>query len=427
MSSTVKKKEVTIKVQNLAGDSFEFMITAVTTVRNLKERIRAEHVVECEPDYQRLVMMPEEEKSNAASAASSSHTPLPVLNDDSKTLLSYGVMAGTTLHVICNMKYLIPKSEFDIKKPGRMAISAISAISPDNQKIYIVSDSTIKILNTLNGSIDEINFANDANHPIAYIISVCLSPDGKYLFIGNYGTMHDQQPSIQKRYASNGVYISSINPDPERGGYTDVDWGSICMSSDGEFLFVWDNQNKVVEKFNASDDNHIKTIHTPEGIFNPYARDMQLCISRDNELFILERSSESINVLQEDGTLLRIVQLEIKGIPVSARLMDISPDGKYMYIGDRHNHHVIYVFNAYNGSHLETESLPEDTSIMYIRTSPDGDFVFISTNKGKIIQYDTPGITMGGKRYKKHCMRRKHRKSRARRPNKKGTKRKQRK
>ncbi|NDB61513.1 hypothetical protein EB001_24190 [bacterium] len=422
MSSTVKKKEVTIKVQNLAGREEIFDINDNHTVGDLKRDIMARSLVECQPEYQKLMMIPEQEKSNnGSSKASSSNAPThTVLDDDSRTVLSYNVVDNTTLHIICNMKYLIPKSEFNIKKPGRMAIS------PDNQKIYIVSDSTIKILNTLNGSIDEINFANDA-HPIAHIISVCLSPDGKYLFIGNYGTMHDQQPSIQKRHAYNGDYISSINPDPERGGYIDVAWGSICISSDGEFLFVWDNENKVVEKFNASDDNHIKTIHTPEGIFNPHARDMQLCISRDNELFILERSSKSIIVLQEDGTLLRIVQLEIKGIPVSARLMDISPDGKYMYIGDRHNHHVIYVFNAYNGSHLETESLPEDTYIIHIRTSPDGDFVFISTSKDKIIQYDTPGITMGGKRYKKHGMRRKHRKSRARRLKKRGTKRKQRK
>ena len=138
MSNTANHhKNVTVNVQNIAGDSFPFLITNVDTVGGLKRRIKDENVVECEPEFQKLMMMPEEQKSNAPT-----HT---ILDDDSKTLLSYyGVTAETTLHVICNMKYLTPEKEFDTRRIGRMAIS------PDNQKIYIVSDSTVNILNTSN-------------------------------------------------------------------------------------------------------------------------------------------------------------------------------------------------------------------------------------------------------------------------------------
>jgi DNA-binding beta-propeller fold protein YncE len=150
---------------------------------------------------------------------------------------------------------------------------------------------------------------------------------------------------------------------------------------------------------------------------------MEMTITNNNELFVLEWSNKRVQVFRATtGEPLRHFI-----VPNILYVMDVSPDGNYMYINNRYNRGSIEVRDASDGSLLETVTLdvPIRRNIEDICVSPDGSFVFVSTRE-KIIQYATPGRTMGGRRYKKG-MRRKHRKSRVRRLNKRGTKRKQRK
>jgi DNA-binding beta-propeller fold protein YncE len=404
----------------MAGDSFPFLITANDTVGDLKRRITNEHAVECEPAYQRLFMMPEEEKSNAASAASSSHTPLPVLNDDSKTLLSYGVMAGTTLHVICNIRYLTPVNEFASRSVGyRMAISH------DNKEVYIPYRDTIKILNTLDGSVDVIDFTNDAN-PIAYIMSICLSPespespDDEYFFIlGKDARIPNiiGRSLIQKRRRSDKSLILTI---PAEDNPRVPVWYNICMNDTS--LFAADAANNIINVFDIVSGNPVSTIGNHSQLISP----IDVTITRNNELFVLEgQGSGRVRVFRATSG----EPLPNFILPSYVRMLDVSPDDNFMYVNGPYTSGRIEVRNALDGALLEAITLDEnseDKIIKDICVSPDGDFVFVATNV-KIIQYKTPGRKMGGRRYKKHGMRRKHRKSRVRRRNKRETKRKQRK
>jgi len=414
MSNTANQKEVTIYVQNMTGDSFPFMITGNDTVRNLKERISAENVVECEAPYQRLVMMPEEEKSNngssrASSSNASSHT---VLDDDSRTLISYGVMANATLHVICNIRYLTPVNEFAFKSVSKMAIS------PDNQEIYIPYGDKVKILNTLDGSVDEIDFKNDDN-PIEDSKSICFSPDGEYFFIlGEYPSIR-YRSLIQKRRRSDKSHVFTIRAEDF---LINTDWHIICAN--GESLFAADTENNIINVFDAFSGNPLYTIGSPGEGIGQIETPMDMAITRNDELFVLEWGNKRVQVFRATtGEPLRNFIL-----PNILYVMDVSPDGNYMYINDRYSSGAINVIDASDGSLLETVILdaPSRQSIKDICVSPDGSFVFVST-RVKIIQYATPGRKMGGRRYKKQGILRKHRKSRARRLNKKGTKRRQRK
>jgi WD40 repeat protein len=421
MSNTVNQKKVRINVQNMAGDSFEFMITDVTTVRNLKERIRAEHVVECEPAYQRLVMMPEEEKSNSGSTASSSHASShTVLNDDSKTLLSYDVMAGTTLHVICNIRYLTPVNEFASRSVGyRMAISH------DNKKVYIPYRDTINILNTLDGSVDVIDFTNDAN-PIAYIMSICLSPespespDDEYFFIlGKDARIPNiiGRSLIQKRRRSDNSLVLTI---PAEDNPRVPVWYNICMNDTS--LFAADAANNIINVFDIVSGNPVSTIGKHSQLVSP----IDVAITRNNELFVLEgQGSGRVRVFHATSG----EPLPNFILPSYVRMLDVSPDDNFMYVNGPYNSGRIEVRNALDGALLEAITLDEnseDTIIKDICVSPNGNYVFVA-NREKIIQYATPGHKMGGRRYKKHGMRRKHRKSHTRRLKKKGTKRRQKK
>ena len=414
MSNTVNQKKVRIYVQNLAGDSIPFDITENDTVENLKRRISAENVVECEAPYQRLVMKHEEEKSNSASAASSSHAPThTVLDDDSRTLILYGVMAGTTLHVICNMRYLKPVNEFAFKSVSKMAIS------PDNQEIYIPYGDKVKILNTLDGSEDEIDFKNDDN-PIEDSKSICFSPDGEYFFILGESSSIRHRSLIQKRYRSDKSHVLTIRGEDIS---PDTDWNIICTN--GESLFASDTEHNIINVFDAFSGNPLYTIGSPGGGIGQIDTPRDMAITRNDELFVLEWGNTRVQVFRATtGEPLRNFILPEYILYV----MDVSPDGNYMYINDRYSIGTINVIDASDGSLLETTTFdaPSRQHIRDICVSLDGSFVFVST-RVKIIQYATPGHKMGGRRYKKQGILRKYRKSRARRVKKRGTKRKQRK
>jgi len=400
-------------VQNMAGDSFEFLITGNDTVDDLKRRITDEHVVECEPSYQRLVMMPEEEKSNGASAASSSNASTHVvLDDDLRTLLSYGVLAESTLHVVCNIRYLTPVNEILFKSVGKMAIS------PDNQEIYFAYGNKIKIFNIQDNDSKEIDFKNDTN-PIEDNKSICLSPDGEYFFIlGMDRSTIPARSIIQKRCRLDKSHVYTIRAE-------DIprvtDWYIICTN--GESVFAADVENNIINVFDAFSGTPLHTIGSPGEGIGQLMTPMEMTITNNNELFVLEWSNKRVQVFRATtGEPLRHFI-----VPNILYVMDVSPDGNYMYINNRYNCGSIEVRDASDGSLLETITLHASSrgNIEDICVSPDGSFVFVST-RARIIQYATPGRKMGGRRHKKG-MRRNHRKSCVRRLNKRGTKRKQRK
>jgi hypothetical protein len=415
MSNTVKKKEIKINVQNMAGVIYEFMITDDTTVRELKVNIMSKKnlVEDCEPEFQKLMMMPEEEKSNGASAASSSNAPThTVLDDDSRTLFSYRVLAGTTLYVICNVRYLKPHSEIFFRSVGKMAIS------PNNNEIYFTHGNKIEIFNIQGDDSKEIDFRNDTN-PIEDIKSVCLSPTGEYFFIlGKDTSTIPARSIIQKRRSLDKGYEYTIRA-------ADIpnitDWYTICTNATS--VFAADVENNIISVFEVEYGTPLRTIGSPGEGIGQLMTPMDMAITSNDELFVLEWSNKRVQVFRATtGEPLRHFI-----VPNILYVMDVSPDGNYMYINDRYNRGAVHVLDAFDGVLLETVTLdvPTRRNIEDICVSPDGNFVFVSTRE-KIIQYATPGSKMGGRRHKKG-MRRRRGKSRVQRLKKKGTKRKQRK
>ena len=433
MSATVNnRKKVRIYVQNLAGDSKPFDITDDETVGNLKRRIRAENLVECKPEFQQLMMIPEEEKSNSGSTASSSHAPThTVLDDDSRRLLSYGVMAGTTLHVICNMKYLTMMDQFILKSASERSMT----ISPDSQQLFIpvMMDNKISMINISDGSPMKIITVKDNNNiPLTNMIiySLCFSPDGGHFFV--VGKALGETWSAFIKYTIDGTYEFMIQSNTNM----DEIWSKCCISPNGRSLFIMED-NEVLHVFNTHNGDMINTIRSPEN--GTFIKMLDICISQHDELFILERANiggiHRIQVFHaENGMFLRTIPLQIEDEIFQAKSMDISPDGNYLYVIDdnsateSYKYGNIYVLDASDGSQLETVKVPlvPRSGLDDICISPDGMFVFVTTRR-ELIKFITSKSTMGGRRYKKKGMRRKHCKSRVQRHKKNSTKRRQRK
>ena len=410
-----------IYVKTLAGQSMAFDFTEYLTVGSLKQNIKENKLLDCDTDYQKLFILPD-----------------TVLDDDSRTLASYGVTSETTIELFCNMKYLKPANDNFVFISNGGNLYAGMCISPDSQHIYIprkdnVEKTEICVINTSDGSLVRTIDLSHGLNSLDLVYAVCLSPDGTSFFVTGIMGMGTVEAAtvFQKRLISNEQQYTVLCP------YR-AEWREMCISPNGESIFIADYYKHAILVFDTSNGTSMEPIGTPfrkgtnEGDFN---RPDDICMSNTGELFILDQKGTRVQVFNtNDGRFNRMFEIKCDGSVFCCTHMDVSPDGEHLYVVLNNS---IHVLDASNGSLLdiiEENKHIEIRIIMDICVSPDGNFLFVlfsDMGGNRIVKYAVFGSaaysTMGGKRNKKKGIRQKRSKNRARYSKKRGTKRKQRK
>ena len=144
---------------------------------------------------------------------------------------------------------------------------------------------------------------------------------------------------------SSGVLVRTIGEDH-------VDFAfSVCLSPDGERLFVCDTHGGGVHVFAVADGTLERTIGTEGQGAGQLQYPRSVCLSRDGgTLFVSDGGNHRVQIFSA-----------VDGAPIPSKLMQehghndgqfhviagicVSPDGKLLYAADRFNHRV-QVFTA---------------------------------------------------------------------------------
>jgi len=151
----------------------------------------------------------------------------------------------------------------------------------------------------------------------------------------------------------------------------------VCVSPDGELLYVADTNKNHVEVFRISDGKHKRTIAIDD---SPY----RLCISPDGqELFV--STEHCITVLHiKDGSLEYIGEPGFgDGQFSSPEGLCLSPDGQKLFVMTNHR---IQVFNVSDGEYLQTLRLLNPAKPTDLCLSPDGQEIFATDQNNNCIQ-----------------------------------------
>ena len=123
---------------------------------------------------------------------------------------------------------------------------------------------------------------------------VCVSSDGEHLFVVSYG-----DDRVQMLRVSDGAHVRTFGS-PGRGvGQLGAPQG-MCLSSDGELVFVVDSNNHRVQVFRAADGKHVRSIGAQgcdaDDFFAP--TDVDVCVSNGGEwLFVADTLNQRVQVL----------------------------------------------------------------------------------------------------------------------------------
>jgi sugar lactone lactonase YvrE len=213
-----------------------------------------------------------------------------------------------------------------------------------------------------------------------YPNGMCISPNNEFIFItdvnAGVGTCR-----ICVLNTIDGTYVRSIEGPP---GNILVSPSEICISPSGDDLFVTEGLSQIdedgimsystkVKVFNAMDGTFKRTIESP-------GRKTDICISEDGELlFLTDFSKHQIQVLRSsDGALLQTIGNERLRHPNSICL---SQEGE-LYVTDGSN--AIKVFRATDGSYVRSIGIGRRSSI--IRISPFGDLFVSHPNYNRDIE-----------------------------------------
>lgn len=182
---------------------------------------------------------------------------------------------------------------------------------------------------------------------------VCASPDGTYLFIADSGN-----DCVQVLTLPSGEYVRTIGGDDCVFKFPTF----LCMSPDGNLLFVADSGHNCVHMLQTSDFQVVRTIGSQhadrtdvDGWFD-YPQGM--CLSPDGErLYVVDSENNRLQTFRvSDGAHLRTI------MPTGSKSksqtdggfdwpcgMSMSVDGQFLFVADHHNCR-IQVLRADNGA-----------------------------------------------------------------------------
>lgn len=207
-------------------------------------------------------------------------------------------------------------------------------LSPDDSELFVADDNCIKVLNTSDGShIRTIGEFGEEAGEFNYINGVCLSPNGELLFVSDRDNNR-----IQILRSDDGVPIQTIEnfSSPKR----------VCVSPDGQKIFVADFYGVHVLRVSGA---RIMTIKKERGQ-DKFTLPEALCVSPDGqELFVLDMDRRVQVFRVEDGTYVRTISgyNNLTGI-LRPNAICLSPDGTQLYIACNHFIQVYHV----NGDHV---------------------------------------------------------------------------
>ncbi len=222
---------------------------------------------------------------------------------------------------------------------------------------------------------------------------VCVSPDGETLFVSSQ-TNH----CIHVLNVLDGSHIRTIGTQGKEDGQLNCPTG-ICLSNDGKRIFVTDNANHRVQALLVSDGSHIFTIGQrgfgPGQFFNfptavrlsPDEQLLLVCDMYNHRVQVISGSDGSVRTIGSRGS-----ESEQLSEPSD---VCISPDGEYCFVADRKNHRV-QIYRVSDGTH--TRSIPvsgrgTDTfhSPVGVGLSPCGQWLFVTVSKSRTVSVDKDG------------------------------------
>lgn len=214
-------------------------------------------------------------------------------------------------------------------------------ISPNNEFIFITDtdDARIRVLNTANGSYVR-SIEGPPTNPLVSPTEICISPSGDEIFVTEGLSEIDEDGTltystkVKVFNAMDGTFNRTID---SPGRKTDI-----CISHDGELLFVADFLNHQIQVLRARDGTFLRTIGK-DRVRHPTS----ICLSQEGELYVTD-GSNSIKVFHAtDGSYIR-------SIVIGRRLCLIymSPTGE-LFVSHPRNNRGIEVFRA-DGTHVRT-------------------------------------------------------------------------
>ena len=368
---------MTISVQNFAGTTLTYIVPISETVGDLKRKIYTDKLVEC-PYEGKLAACPNElQHLFFVDTATSLQV---MLNNDKEKLTSYGVHSGTNLHAVVvmypfgqyihtigsknrlfnstrgmcmsldgkllfvadimdNCVKVIRVSDDALVKnigspgiePGQFALPTFVCISHDGETLFVADSGNHRIqLFSVDGT--HIKIMDGFNHPCG----ICLSPDDNYLYVAN---RFDHCIIKINMLDDTREQLIGIPESPGTGSNQLNEPFGLCISNDGDLLYVADSKNKRIQVFKTSNGSYMNTIGSAVNFHIPF--DVQF--SSDNDCLLV---SDMDNVKSISNHDIKIIALNGNGNNQYIKPMCIclSPDHNLLYISDTNK---VKVFSTY--------------------------------------------------------------------------------
>jgi DNA-binding beta-propeller fold protein YncE len=315
-----------------------------------------------------------------------------ILDDDARTLGSYGIVAGITINVIVRDRNLtelgtyVPLYEagvqeeqeeqdvYDVQYEPYVPNDPYGICMSSNGLLFVAEkkDNCVQVIRISDGSlINTISMWGMMPNLL------CLSPNEEHLYVSDfYGVVHIFE-------TEDGVFVRTIGSEDNSAGQFDLPCG-ICISLNGEHMYVVDKCHRV-QVMRVSDGACEMTIGSQGRDDGQLLCPTGVCMSPDGEfLFVSDSSNHRIQVFQtSDGQFVRSFGSYGNGPGqlIEPGNMCLTKDGEYLFVIDNLNYRV-QVLRASDGEYVHGfDSRGQFEYPIGICLSPDEDFLFVTEKK----------------------------------------------
>ena len=378
------------------GQSESFNVTTDTTVGEFRHKVHATNNT-IPPNYLIFLVAREKLQSPASATATASATTddetavnYVRLDDDARTLGSYGILRDMSVDVLVREKVL---TELGTYMPRTFSSPHFCphgmCISPDGS-LYVTSSGTkaVCVTRSSDGSlIRTISMDDNASGKLLGPSFICLSQNGNHLFVSD---VNNHQ--IQVFQTADGEFVRSLGSLGSLGsrGITEGQFKhptGLCLSLNGNYLFVVDSLNHRVQMIHVLDSTCEMIIGSQGNGAGQFNYPRCICLSADGELFVTDSCNHRIQVFNAvNGDFLRSFGSNGRKVGEFQYPSGIclSQDDQLLLVADTVNNRV-QVMNASDGEHVKTISAcpgPLGLNTLYcpdgICLSPNQDFFFVS-------------------------------------------------